>query len=417
MSSKDISYLILRIQFLFYYFLSIQGFSLESKEEIFLVPSENSKLKIGFGESFIIKKQGNYTKFVVGAPKSFSDSGVLRRADAKPLGEVISCGFSLDSIQGNRLVCTNQPSYLRSSQPSDGIALGQIVDKLNNENIISCSPSSEVECTNVIFTPGSCYESSNGKSWRSMLPKPGCPPDRLDLMFVLDGSTSVKKSGFKKVKKWTKLLSEQFFENVNKIKTNLGVIQYSTFFSTYVHQPNIKTEIELGKFKSFEKFKKAVSNIKFMGGSTYTAEALNKTLKDFEASDSLESTSTARVIILLTDGRSSRPRSLPKISEKIRSLNITIFAVGVGNEINEKELKMITSGSDSNEKVFLVDDFDALDQIVESLKKMVYTVALEGGTTQNISKRLESAQIGFSLNTNQQVCFIFYIWFVVWLFV
>jgi len=67
--------------------------------------------------------------------------------------------------------------------------------------------------------------------------------------------------------------------------------------------------------------------------------------------------------------------------------------------------------------VFLVDDFDALDQIVESLKKMVYTVALEGGTTQNISKRLESAQIGFSLNTNQQVCFIFYIWFVVWLFV
>ena len=40
-----------------------------------------------------------------------------------------------------------------------------------------------------------------------------------------------------------------------------------------------------------------------MGGSTFTAEALNKTLKDFEASDSLESTSTARVIILLTDGR------------------------------------------------------------------------------------------------------------------
>ena len=64
MSSKDISCLILRIQFLFYYFLSIQGFSLESKEEIFLVPSENSKLKIGFGESFIIKKQGNYTKWI-----------------------------------------------------------------------------------------------------------------------------------------------------------------------------------------------------------------------------------------------------------------------------------------------------------------------------------------------------------------
>ena len=39
---------------------------------------------------------------------------------------------------------------------------------------------------------------------------------------------------------------------------------------------------------------------------------------------------------------------------------------------------MITSGSDSNEKVFLVDDFDALDQIVENLKKMVYTVAVEG---------------------------------------
>ena len=39
---------------------------------------------------------------------------------------------------------------------------------------------------------------------------------------------------------------------------------------------------------------------------------------------------------------------------------------------------MITSGGESTEKVFLVYDFDALDQIVESLKKMVYTVALEG---------------------------------------
>ena len=44
--------------------------------------------------------------------------------------------------------------------------------------------------------------------------------------------------------------------------------------------------------------------------------------------------------IYLIKYRSSKPRSLPKISEKIRSLNITIFAVGVGNEINEKELKV-----------------------------------------------------------------------------
>jgi len=76
---------------------------------------------------------------------------------------------------------------------------------------------------------------------------------------------------------------------------------------------------------------------------------------------------------------------------------------------------LITSEKDSDENILIVENFEDLDQIVESLKKKIFTVAIKRGSEQNISKRLESAQIGFSLDTNQQVCFIFYIWFVVWL--
>jgi len=88
--------------------------------------------------------------------------------------------------------------------------------------------------------------------------------------------------------------------------------------------------------------KNAVSEIPFTGGGTFTGEALIKALMDFKESSSWGNMNVARVIILLTDGRSSNSQSLPMISKEIHSHDIITFAVGVGESVNEDELKVVS---------------------------------------------------------------------------
>ena len=47
---------------------------------------------------------------------------------------------------------------------------------------------------------------------------------------------------------------------------------------------------------------RSVQNIGYLGGGTYTADALQKTVKDFKSSYRYNSPSTNKVLILLTDG-------------------------------------------------------------------------------------------------------------------
>ena len=54
------------------------------------------------------------------------------------------------------------------------------------------------------------------------------PKITLDIIFVLDGSASVSWHEFVTMKEWTKTMARQFYEFDKK--TQIGVIQYSTYF-------------------------------------------------------------------------------------------------------------------------------------------------------------------------------------------
>ena len=52
----------------------------------------------------------------------------------------------------------------------------------------------------------------------------------LDIIFVLDGSGSVKEKNFIEVKNWVKEVSKNFY--IRDGTTEIGVIQYSTYKSS-----------------------------------------------------------------------------------------------------------------------------------------------------------------------------------------
>jgi len=226
---QNLVYYILLVQVLVDLFLIIQGFNLYLIEETMITPTASLLLENGFGGSFVFKKQGNYTKFIVGTPRSFSESEVPNQA----FGGVISCDFSLKAIQENRLICSNHSFSHNSNQSTHDLTFVQIINGLSNGTIISCSPNTIEKCSDSVLLPGFCYKSLDGQNWKSIVRKPGCPHNQLDLMFVLDGSSSVGPIGFRYIKNWTSLLAEQLFDADIKVKTNLGVIRYSSYYGFF----------------------------------------------------------------------------------------------------------------------------------------------------------------------------------------
>lgn len=54
--------------------------------------------------------------------------------------------------------------------------------------------------------------------------------EKVDLIFLLDGSKSVGEGNFEIVKNWTSSLAAQF--HVEKGQVRVGVIQYSHFYDS-----------------------------------------------------------------------------------------------------------------------------------------------------------------------------------------
>lgn len=255
--------------------------------------------------------------------------------------------------------------------------------------------------------PGFCHETGNdGKSWSWMNKRnPRCPsPKRkLDIIFVLDGSYSVKDN-FNDIKRWTRNMASRF--DLKNGTTQIGVVQYSNWNSRadLNNQKFITTEIKLGEHTSLPELKKAVNRIKRKGTLTNTAHALNKTVLDFMASPRWSEENTTKVLVLLTDGRASDSKYLEDSAKYVRSLGIIPFAIGVG-KFNITELKIVATGDLSSEsRVTSVQSFSGLDAIVEELTSQILKIVLEGaGSTTIASYKLEMGQNGFSMKSSPQV--------------
>merc|ERR1712168_235193 len=72
-------------------------------------------------------------------------------------------------------------------------------------------------------------------------------------------------------------------------------------------------------------------------------------------------------IIVLTDGKSNFPKDTAFEALKCKRSGFSLFAVGVGNEIDQDELVAIASEDENNKYIYQVDNYSALESIKELL--------------------------------------------------
>ncbi|XP_039268785.2 integrin alpha-11-like [Styela clava] len=393
------------------------GFNiLTSGTEFIRQPNDSAATSDGpafFGYDFVMNSEGQENpkdiSFIIGSPKGgialdpwfipgVTPTQQLEDNPNKP-GDLFSCGFSSTGGESN---CKSiNPANDVPDDPAlmiDGDSMGLKLVKQNPESndLISCAPLRVRNCTSDYLTQGVCFTSKDGgKKWLKETKQASlqCPVQMMDLIFVLDGSGSVTSSdpgNFDMVKTWVKTVAGKF--DLTEF-AHVGVIQYSHWYKGRDDQPYIKTEIALGQHSNQQDFEEAVDKIMIQGYTTYTAHAINKTVDDFMDSERFNDTAAKKVLILLTDGRSNDVVDLPVSAEYARSLGITVFAVGVAG-YSEKELQIIATGEvGNNQRVYGLQKFSDLQQIVGSLQKSI-TGILEGSVSGNETNDLQNAETG-----------------------
>lgn len=178
---------------------------------------------------------------------------------------------------------------------------------------------------------------------------------KIDLVFVLDESSSIKGNGFRDIKNFAKGIVEKM--PIGKDKMQVGLMTFSS-------SPLVR--FNLNNNPTQHRVLMAIDSVEQRGGNTYTHAALQTLVETFQQKSGGRY-DAIKVAIIETDGASKYPEKTKAAAEAARAQGIILMAVGVG-DYDKKEINDIASDPDS-EHVFTVADFDQLSTIVKQITK------------------------------------------------
>ncbi|XP_038160859.1 collagen alpha-1(XII) chain [Cyprinodon tularosa] len=177
-----------------------------------------------------------------------------------------------------------------------------------------------------------------------------------DVVLLVDGSYSIGKKNFAKVRAFLEVLVNTFDIGPNKVQ--IALVQYSK---------DSFTEFYLNTHQNVNGVVKAVRSFPYRGGSTNTGRAMTYVREEIFQTNRGARANVPRVTILITDGKSSDAFKEP--ATKLRNADVEIFAVGVKDAVRS-ELEAIAN-EPAETHVYTVEDFDAFQRISKELTQSI----------------------------------------------
>lgn len=183
---------------------------------------------------------------------------------------------------------------------------------------------------------------------------------RRDVVFILDGSGSVSEQ----YELTQKIASEiVWLLNFNQQRTHVGLVTFNDtatarfHLNSYSNQQQVLNAISFGSPK----------------GRTHTAAGLDLTLSDMFRFSNGDRSGYDNIAILISDGRSNVNSGANM--DKSRALKLTgvkIFAIGVGNDVDRRELESIASSPSSKFTAYVQKE----DEINSNARSIVESLCL-----------------------------------------
>ncbi|TRZ01129.1 hypothetical protein DNTS_007854 [Danionella cerebrum] len=248
------------------------------------------------------------------------------------------------------------------------------------EDVVDLCATGDHDCEHIcISTPGS-FKCACREGFTLMNDNRSCSEcsnPALDVVFLIDGSKSIRPENFELVKKWIMTMIDKL--EVSETKTHVGLVQYSS---------TVKTEFPLGRYNDKKSLKEAVKKMDYMERGTMTGMALGYMSQTSFTLSQGSRPQIQKVGIVFTDGRSQD--YIGDAARKAKENGIIMYAVGVGSAV-EDELKEIASEPVADH-YFYTADFKTMNQIAKKLQINVCKEdPCECNSITNFQKKVEEA--------------------------
>ncbi|XP_058409325.1 collagen alpha-4(VI) chain-like [Diceros bicornis minor] len=182
-----------------------------------------------------------------------------------------------------------------------------------------------------------------------------CKNRKADIIFLIDGSESISRKDFEKMKEFMKRMVNH--SNIGADEIQIGLLQFSS---------SAREEFRLNQYSSNVDIHRAIENVQQMNEGTHTGKALNFTLPFFDSSRGGRP-SVHQYLVVITDGVAQDNVAIP--AKALRDRNVIIFAIGVG-EAKNSQLLEITNDQD---KVYYEEKFESLQNLEKEILYRVCT--------------------------------------------
>uniref|UniRef100_A0A8C4VRB3 VWFA domain-containing protein n=1 Tax=Gopherus evgoodei TaxID=1825980 RepID=A0A8C4VRB3_9SAUR len=305
----------------------------------------------GFGQSVVQFGNASAGGLLVGAP--------LQIGDVNETGKVYKCDPGSKHCQ--EIPIQRPPDAVNMSL---GLSLAA-----QGSNLLACGPTVHQACGENMYIKGYCFLLDQSLRQLQRIPDTlaECPRGATDIALLIDGSSSIQRVDFEKMKKFLSEIMKRF----RSIDTQFALMQYSHRFTEH---------FDFSQYRESSDPDSLLKSVLQLRGVTHTASAIQKVVQELFISGRGARDEATKILIVITDGEKSEdPLSYSDAIPEAQRAGIIRYAIGVGEAFSsaaaQEELQEIAS-KPSNEHVFRVDNFDALQSIQSQLQEKIF--AIEG---------------------------------------
>jgi len=185
-------------------------------------------------------------------------------------------------------------------------------------------------------------------------------PKRLDLIFLVDGSVSVRPGPFYKGLEFVNRIIDHV--DISPANGRVGFIEFA-------HNIGHDSIITLSASSRMGKnaLKSKILNTAYINGGTQISLALEEALNMFGREGR---SGVAKYLMILSDGASANTAGISAAVRKLSAANVETFAIGVGDQSKaaESRRQLLEIAEGNSKRVFEVENYDQLnDEILKEV--------------------------------------------------